>query len=103
VAIGIEHKAERDGDAAMAGRDGEVRRLALELSSHARRHALQRCPEQRRLKAPQLVEAQLLFFERQAERVGQRKNLVVVAPVRAEQRPDAHRSVCLVVHARHGH
>ena len=52
---------------------------------------------------PQLIVAQPFLLERQAERLGQREHLVVVAAMRSEQRPDAHWFAGLVVHAHRGH
>ena len=92
-----------DRYAAMAGGDGEVGRLALELSARIRGDAPKRRSEQRRLKSPEVIIVQPLLLERQPERFGEREHLVVVTPVRPEKRPDAEFLLCLVVHGHGGH
>src|SRR5205807_1741203 len=43
--------------------------------------------EQPRRNPPQRIVAQRLFLERQPQRLGQREHLIIVPPVRPEQRP----------------
>ena len=92
-----------DRNASMAGRNRESRRFALELRPGIGCNAHERRSEQPRLQAPKLVVAQPFFFERHAERLGQREHLVIIAAVRSEQSPDPHFLARLVVHSDGGH
>ena len=89
--------------AAMAGRNRKVGRFALELRARIRRNAHERRAEEGRLEPSQLIVVETFYFERQAERLGKRNDLVIVAPVRPEQRQDAHWFAAIVVHAQRGH
>ena len=87
----------------MTGRDCKIGWFSLELCPGIGRNAHESRSEQPWLKAPKLVVAKPFLLERQPQRLGQRKHLVIVPAVRSEQRPDPHFLARLVVHAHGGH
>ena len=76
------------GNASVTGRDRKIGKLAVEGSARRRCKTSKRSAQQVRTKMAPAIVGQLLSLEREADRLGEGKNLVIVALVSAEKRPD---------------
>lgn len=96
-------KGSDDGNAPVPSRDCKIGGVSLELRAGVGSDALERRPEQPRLQMTELIVVQPFLLELHPQRFGERKHLVIIAPVRSEQSPDPHLLVDLVVHGDGGH